>query len=218
MKILKTRLLGIISLAAFIFTGNVNAQADRQNNSRFGIKGGLNVSNLIANDVNNNSGKLGFNGGLFLRIALTENISFQPELLYSMKGSELQYHNDFVNGTARFSLNYIDIPILAVINLSRRVNVHGGLYVASLTNVHIKNEADIDAFDFEKELNKDDFEPIDYGLVIGLGGDFDKVSLGIRYEYGLKTVGKEQTFSGQSYRFPDARNSTFQFYLGISIL
>jgi hypothetical protein len=58
----------------------------------------------------------------------------------------------------------------------------------------------------------------DYGLVAGAGLDFNIFSLGIRYEYGMKPVGKERSFLGQSYRIPDARNSTIQLYLSISIL
>ncbi|MEO5570150.1 MAG: outer membrane beta-barrel protein [Bacteroidia bacterium] len=82
----------------------------------------------------------------------------------------------------------------------------------------IKNVSDIDFFNFENELNKDDLNSLDYGLIAGLGGDFNKISLEFRYEYGMKTVGKEKTFGTQPYIFPDARNSTFKFYLGISIL
>ena len=67
-------------------------------------------------------------------------------------------------------------------------------------------------------MKKSDFEMYDWGLVAGAGLDFNKVSLGVRYEYGMKPVGKERSFLGQSYRFPDARNSTIQIYLSISIL
>ena len=36
----------------------------------------------------------------------------------------------------------------------------------------------------ENELDKSDFESFDYGLVVGEGIDFGKISLGILYEYG----------------------------------
>lgn len=209
----------LFTCAVVLFSANSSyAQLTDENKSRFGIKGGLNVSNLFTDDVDDENVKLGINAGLFLKIALTNHLAFQPELLYTMKGAKLKYNNDFVEGTGRFSLNYIEVPLLVVLNPVKNVNIHGGVYVATLTGVRIKNESDADQFDFEKELDKDNFENLDYGLVAGLGTDFNKVSFGIRYEYGLGKVGKEKTFLGNSYRFPDASNSTFQFYIGISIL
>jgi len=133
-----------------------------------------------------------------------------------MKGSELTY-NSFVNGKASFSLNYIEMPVLAIINLTKIINIYGGVYIATLTSVVVKNKSNVDLFNFENELKKSDFETYDWGLVGGAGLDFNKISLGIRYEYGMKAVGKERAFLGQTYRFPDARNSTVQIYLSLSI-
>ncbi|CAN5526665.1 porin family protein [soil metagenome] len=196
----------------------IPAFSSAQNNSRFGLKGGVNLSNLYSDDVSDKNSQFGFQGGLFLKIALTDYISFQPEVIYTMKGAELKYENDFVTGTANFRLNYIEVPVLAVINLTTKFNVHGGFYIATLSDVSVKNESSIGAFDFEKELNKNDFEKTDYGLVAGIGGDFDKISVGLRYDYGLRSVGKEKTIGGQTRRFPDSKNSTLQLYVSISIL
>jgi hypothetical protein len=109
------------------------------------------------------------------------------------------------------------MPLLAVINLTENFNLHGGVYLASLTSVKITNKSTVDLFNFESDLKKSDFEMYDYGFVVGAGLDLNKVSLGVRYEYGMKPVGKERSFLGQSYRVPDARNSTIQVYLSISI-
>jgi hypothetical protein len=133
-----------------------------------------------------------------------------------MKGSELTY-NSFITGKASFSLNYIEMPLLAVFNLTDNFNIHGGVYLASLSSVKITNKSTTDLIDFESELKKSDFEMYDYGFVAGAGLDFNKISLGVRYEYGMKPVGKERSFLGQSYRIPDARNSTIQVYLSVSI-
>lgn len=218
MKRVKIKIIGLLALAGLMIINPVYAQRDEMSRIQLGIKGGLNVSNMYANDVNTNNAKLGANGGLFLKVALIDRFSFQPELLYTMKGAELKYQNSFVSGTANFSLDYVEVPFLAVFNLTQNFNIQGGLYVASLTRVKIKNQDDAGLFDFEREMLKEDFETIDYGFIIGMGGDFNNISIGIRYEIGLKTVGKERSFAGQIYRFPDARNSLLQFYLGIGIL
>ena len=219
MKNLKMKVLGTVTAMLLILSNAAHAQLlAHDNSSRFGIKGGLNISNLYTNDVNSKNTLLGFNGGVFLKIALTDFIAFQPELLYTTKGAELTYNNSFVVGQGRFSLSYLEVPLLAVINITKNVNVHGGVYVASLTDVTIKNLNNNGSYNFEQQLNKDNFETLDYGLTAGVGADFGKTSFGLRYEYGMKTVGKDKSFLGATYRFPDARNSNLSFYISLSIL
>jgi hypothetical protein len=216
-KTLKLKFPVILSLVLVLSITSVTGQSSDENNLKFGIKGGLNISNMYTKDVQDHNTLMGFHAGLFLKMPITSVLAFQPELIYTMKGSELTY-NSFISGKASFSLNYIEMPLLAVINLSENININGGLYVATLTRVKITNQSNVALFNFENELEKSDFEMIDYGLVLGTGLDFKKISIGLRYEYGMKPVGKERLFLGQSYRFPDARNSTLQVYLSISIL
>ena len=217
MKRINYKLSGILILSLIFSISILKGQTSDENKARFGIKAGLNISNMYTKDVQDKNTIFGFNGGLFLKVPVTSNFAVQPELLYTTKGSELTY-NSFVTGKASFTLNYVEMPVLAVINLTKIVNIYGGVYISTLTSVVVKNKSDVDLFNFENELKKSDFEMYDWGLVGGAGLDFNKVSLGIRYEYGMKPVGKERSFLGQSYRFPDARNSTIQIYLSISIL
>jgi hypothetical protein len=217
MKNLITKLTGILIFSLVFSTFILRGQSSDENKVRFGIKAGLNISNMYTKDVQDENMITGFNGGLFLKVPVTPNFAIQPELLYTMKGSELTY-NSFISGKASFSLNYVEMPVLAVINLTKIVNIYGGVYIANLTSVVVKNKSNVDLFNFENELKKSDFEMYDWGLVGGAGLDFNRVSLGIRYEYGMKPVGKERSFLGQTYRIPDAKNSTIQIYLSISIL
>jgi hypothetical protein len=217
MKNLNTKLTGILIFSLVFSTFILRGQSSDENKVRFGIKAGLNISNMYTKDVQDENMITGFNGGLFLKVPVTPNFAIQPELLYTMKGSELTY-NSFISGKASFSLNYVEMPVLAVINLTKIVNIYGGVYIANLTSVVVKNKSNVDLFNFENELKKSDFEMYDWGLVGGAGLDFNRVSLGVRYEYGMKPVGKERSFLGQTYRIPDAKNSTIQIYLSISIL
>lgn len=50
MKTLRTKLFGMLLLTALIFTNSIYAQTDKQN-TRFGIKGGINVSNMYTKEV-----------------------------------------------------------------------------------------------------------------------------------------------------------------------
>jgi hypothetical protein len=214
MKRLKNILIGISVIAAFLLTNSTEAQ--NLNNSRFGIKGGFNVSNLLDNDAESSKINLGINGGIFLRIAVNSMFSFQPEFIYTMKGGTIEYNN-FVNGIAKISVNYLEVPLLAVFNITKNVNLQGGIYLASLADVRVRNKDGLGSYNFEN-LNKDDFKSFDYGLACGIGVDFDKLSAGLRYDYGVRSIGDKKTFGGESIRFPDAKNSAFQIYIGLSIL
>ena len=193
----------------------VNLQA--QSSTRFGLKAGVNVANLYTNDVESENAKIGFNGGLFLKLRVTDHFAFQPELLFSTQGTELNYDNSLVTGSVRYRMNYWQVPLLGVFNLVRFVNVHGGIYLASLTGVNVKNVTTGGTFNFEEEIDEDNFNSLDYGFSIGAGGDFDRVSIGLRYNYGLRNIGRERDILGGTIRFPDARNSVFQIYAGVSL-
>ena len=135
MKRNSKKFIGILTLI-LIFSINI-VKGQSSNSPRFGIKGGVNLSNMFTKDVTDKNTIIGFNGGLFLKMPLSSNFAFQPELIYTTKGSELDY-NSFVSGRARFSLSYFELPLLAVINLTENINIHGGVYVAALSNVSIK--------------------------------------------------------------------------------
>jgi hypothetical protein len=206
--------------AVLLFAPSLRAQdSEQENNSRLGIKAGINVANLFANDVVSSNALLGFNGGVFLKIAINQRFAFQPELLFSTQGAELEYNNSFVTGTVTYHLNYLQVPLVGVYNVTRNINIQGGIYLASLLSTQTKNGADDGSFNFEEQISKSNFQSIDYGLLVGLGADLNRISFGIRYNYGVSNIGKEFNFSNESIQhFPDARNSVFQGYMGFSIL
>lgn len=53
-----------------------------QQDIRFGIKGGLNISTITGEDVENIDARTSFHGGILVDIPIAEKFSFQPELLY----------------------------------------------------------------------------------------------------------------------------------------
>ena len=184
---------------------------------KFGFKGGVNFSNLYAENVDDNNVLTGFQAGVFAKVPISSSFAIQPELLYSTKGAELVYNNAFVNGTSTFRLNYIELPILAVINISENFNIHAGPYVAYLVDGKATNDSQGTLFDMENNLTNDDFNKFDAGLAVGAGFDADNLGFGIRYNYGLQTVGKERSFGGTTYTFPDGKNSVLNVYVTLSI-
>lgn len=203
-----------LAATVFFFTATINAQETNSKvttKSTFGIKGGLNFSNLYSDDVDENI-LTGFNVGLFTQIALNNNVAIQPELNFSTKGAELKYDNAFATGTGKFNLSYIEIPVLLKLNLTDNFNIHVGPYVAFLVDSKITNEDENGNINFEEDIDEDDLNKFDYGLAAGIGFDIDSFGLGARYNYGLATVGKERDFFGTTYTFPDAKNSTLSIF------
>jgi len=123
---------------------------------RIGIKGGLNFSNLFTETGQQERDKMlaGINIGLFAKQPLTRFIAIQPELYFSTKGAKITYPNTSAIGTARFRLNYLQLPVLAVVNIDANFKVHAGSYVAFLIDGRVKNESNVQHFDFEKKSMK----------------------------------------------------------------
>ena len=179
---------------------------------KFGIKGGINLSNLYVDDVEDENLKVGLNIGLLAKIPVTRGLSIQPELLFSSKGSKIKYNNLLSTGEYRFNLNYMEVPVLAVINLAKNFNLHGGGYFAYMASANVKdvdNEGNTNSI---TELNSEDFNRFDYGLVGGFGVDVQNFTIGARYNYGLNEVGDAGSLGGQLLQ--NAKNSALTLYIG----
>jgi len=182
----------------------------------FGIKGGANMSNLYSDDdgVDDNNVLWGFNAGVYAAFPISDNIFIQPEILFTTKGAELEYNNDFASGTSKFKLNYIEVPLLVRFDLTENFNIHVGGYASYLVSSKVTGDGDIE---FDEELDADDFERFDAGLSAGIGIKLNPIGIGLRYNYGLTTIGKERDFLGSSYTFPDAKNSNLSLYLSYQL-
>jgi hypothetical protein len=158
--------------------------------------------------------KVGFNAGFFAKLPVTRGFSIQPELLYTSKGAKETYNNIIQGeGEYRFNLNYIELPVLAVINVAKNFNIHAGPYVSYLAEANIKNLRNDHSQDEIADLDTDNFNRIDYGLVGGLGIDISNFTIGARYNYGLREVGKSGSLAGQVTK--DSRNSAISLYIGV---
>jgi hypothetical protein len=181
--------------------------------TKFGIKGGLNLTNLHSNEFADNHLKAGFNAGIFSKIPITQGFSIQPELLYSVKGSKSDYNN-FVQGSGeyRFNLGYVEMPILGVVNLTKNFNIHLGGYGAYLTNANIKDVNSQGSIKGITDLNANNFNRWDFGLAGGVGFDIQNFLIGARYNYGLTDVGHSGNLTGDV--MGHAKNNGLNIYVG----
>jgi hypothetical protein len=179
-----------------------------------GVKGGVNFSNMYVEDVDDENMLVGFNIGLYANMPVSSGVSFQPEFNFTTKGSEVTYSNIFDSGTRKFTLSYLEAPVLLKANVSENFNLHFGPYFAFLLDSKIKNVSSDGSSTFT-DLDEDDFNRFDFGLSGGIGFDFKDIGIGLRYNYGLTTVGKEQEIGGTTYNALDAKNSNANIYIAL---
>lgn len=202
-----------IKILSFIFLLTISTAYAQE--STVGIKGGINFSGMYTKEINDKNLNPGFHIGVFNKISITDFFAIQPELLYSVKGVKYTY-DDFADGITKFNLNYIDFPVKLVFNLSENFSLQAGPYFSYLINAKIKTDAEVlNFFDItsEDEIDRENFNTIDYGIVAGLGFDLDPLIFGVNYNLGLNNIAKDDKFSHDM--LGDAKNTAIQVYVGI---
>jgi outer membrane protein with beta-barrel domain len=214
-------LIAAIVLSAGTLIGT-SATAQQQQTSaengirtKFGLKAGLNLANLYVDDVEDENMKLGFNAGVYAKVPLVRGLSLQPELIYSNKGAKLTYDAGIFGGEGeyRFNLHYVELPVLAVINIAKNFNIQAGPYVSYLAGANITRLDDDNDVNEVTDLKADNFNRIDYGLAGGIGIDIQNITVGARYNYGLREIG-ESGLSGRITR--NSKNSVINLFVGFA--
>lgn len=204
-KILK--ILTVITAVSFasLISSEVHAQM------RAGVKGGLNVSNLYVDEVDDENARYGFNLGVYGQILSSDVFAIQPELLFSTKGSKIEYGGNFFDQTIKYNLNYLDLPVLAVFKLGESAEIHVGPYVSYLLGANISHEGDLGSG--VDEIDKDHLKSFDYGLSGGFGLNFGNIQVGARYNYGLAKLADSDA---AELLIGDSKNSVAQLYLAFN--
>lgn len=204
-----------VLIATSTFSQQQETSDEDELTPKFGIKGGVNFSNLYVKNVQNENVKIGANVGFFLKVPIIRGLSIQPELLYSNKGARDKYSN-FAQGSGeyRFNLNYVEAPLLMVFNLTKNLSISGGAYAAYLISANVKDVNNDGTIVGVTNLNADNFQRFDYGLVGGVSIDIESFTIGARYNYGLQNVGKSGSLSGDLTS--NSKNSVGTLFIGLA--
>lgn len=172
----------------------------------FGVKGGLNLSNFSAENVNDENLRTGINFGVYSRTPLIEDFLYlQAEIGYTGKGSKIEGSL----GEAEIGLGYLELPIMASIGISDLIYLEGGAYAAYLLNSNVSGRTSSGS-SFSDDISTSNFKDFDYGLAFGANINLSPLVVGARYYYGLQNIINSDfaNFTGL-----EARNSTFQIYV-----
>lgn len=209
---MKTKSIKFLAVVVLFFTVSILACSSTFAQMRAGVKGGLNVSNLYIDDVNDENARYGFNVGVYGQILSTEVFAIQPELLFSTKGSKAE-HGGLIDQTIKYNLNYLDLPVLAVFKLGESAEIHVGPYVSYLLGANVSYSGDI--ANTTDKIDKDNLKSFDYGLSGGFGLNFGTLQIGARYNYGLAKIADSD---GAKTLLGDSKNSVAQIYLSLNLV
>ncbi len=203
--------VSFLFIAAFLTFASANAQF-----TQYGVKAGLNLSNMTVDGSNDRNLRTGFHAGVFSRMGISEFFSLQPELLYTTKGFTNNYDVAVAEGEVDFNLNYIEIPINVVYHLAEDFSFQLGPYVSYLlaANVETNNEL-LNLFDIDtdSDIDRDNFKSFDFGVTAGLEFQLNPILLGFKYNLGLMNVA-EDTLPGELLG-DKSKNTVIQIYAGI---
>jgi hypothetical protein len=192
-------------LALLLFSGMIYAQEP----VAFGIKVGMNLASLpttntdsIVSSVTTKS-MYGYQVGLFLRITV-KKIILQPEIYFSLKGGDVTYDlvpdsASFVNSiTKKVKLYNVDIPIMLGYSFVDNPLFKFRALAGPVASINLDKTIDINTSGIHADLGKTDLNTVMWYLQAGVGIDFWKFTLDVRYEFGLNELNKgskEQTKS-----------------------
>jgi hypothetical protein len=158
----------LVVAAILIIAGSVSSIA--QNGSGFGLKGGLNYNGngdyfeSIGANSKSPDRNVGYHIGIFGKVG--DAIYFKPELIYTSTKSS--YDND------DFRMRKFDAPLLIGAKILGPVSIFGGPSLQYIVDTEFDGITIDDV--------KDDFS---IGLNFGIGLNFNKFGIDLRYERGF---------------------------------
>lgn len=176
-----------------------------------GIKGGLNVSNLYVDDVNDENPRYGFNLGVYGQPYASDVFALQVELLYDTKGARTIY-DGIVYQEVKYNLNYLTLPVLGVFKLGESAEIHFGGYTGYLLDANISYSGDIS--NGVDRIEKSNLKSMDYGLSGGFALNFGMTTAGVRYNYGLAKIAESDAAKSV---LGDSKNSCAQIYVAFNL-
>lgn len=163
--------LFLITAVLFLGVSALNAQ-----DLKFGAKIGANFSKLSGDGVNGDN-LTSFHVGVLAELNLIDNLSIQPELMYSSQGTKYQ--------DEKFKLDYVSLPVLAKFYLvSEKLSLEAGPQFSFLLNDDVPNTFETKTFDF--------------AAIGGLGYNLTKnIFVQARYVVGLTDTSKDASVTNK---------------------
>ena len=179
--------------------------------AQVGVLVGLNVANVdfdvsdTSISVNGDS-RTGFVAGLSFNMPIQEVFSVEVDALFAQKGTKFTATESGFTDTAKINLNYVDIPVLAKVNVTGSAPVGVHLLAGPSFNFKVSEK-----FDPEDAADADDsIETMETALVFGGGVHVGAFRVDLRYGIGLTNIVKDSASDG----FITGKNRVFSILVG----
>ncbi len=182
---------------------------DNRESTRFGVKAGVNFSNVYDEKGNDfvAEGKTGFAGGVFASFPLGKLIGLQPELMYSQKGFKATGSLLGTDYEFKRTTSYLDIPVLLQIKPIENFSILAGPQFSYLLST--KNDFNGLSSETEEEIDKNNYKKGIFGLVIGVEYEINNFLLSARGNWDISKTDTNGNSSDIRYK-----NQVIQFTVG----
>ncbi len=146
--------------------------------ANFGVKGGLNLYKVTADEGDEADMKAGLHLGVLAHIHLSDQWALQPEVVYSMQGAKSEVDGDDV----KFNANYINVPLLFQFMFDNGFRLQAGPQLGILASAKAKSGST--SIDVKDGMNSIEFSvPVGVGYISPSGFGVD-----LRYHLGLSNI------------------------------
>ena len=195
----------LLMCLAFGFSQISNAQID------FGVKAGVNYNNngdaTTLKDTGNDviagaKAKSGYHAGIWFRGKLPiVGLYLRPELVYTQVKSEYTTGNN----TSDYDFKKIDVPVL----IGKKFLGVANAFIGPSFQYIIDNDFKL------ADATTDEFDKFSVGLQMGVGVEFGRLGIDVRWERGLSS--SEANFASNSLNLNKVDNRTNQIIFGLSL-
>lgn len=198
----KTLMMSIIMLSIGVTVFAQNRESDERNLLTFGVKAGMNYSNVwdTKGEDFRADPKAGFAGGLFLGFPIGTYLGFQPEILISQKG--FQASGSFLGLPYSFTrtTTYLDVPLQIQFKPIEYFTFVAGPQYSYL--MHTKNVYTVGntTSEQEEEFDNENIRKNILGFVLGADINISHFVLAGRVGWDFQTNNGDGTSSTPRYK------------------
>ncbi len=198
----------------------------------FGIKAGLNISNILSKDNENIYSsdykiRRGFHFGVTTEIQIGDFAAIDTGLLFSTNGYKTNQKDTVqsIDNKLESSLNlfYFNIPLALKVwhNTSEKTKIYGvfGSYVGmglsgkKIVTITSNGNTETVEEDIKWGLNrKSELKRLDYGAILGVGMELNAIQIGVTYRFGMANISNK---TANGFKF---NNRTFEISVGYKFL
>lgn len=141
--------------------------------------------------------------GLEAEYQVSDIFSLSAGAIYSMQGTKRDWENAGAKYTATTKLDYINVPILANVYVTKGLAVKLGVQPGFKVNAKYDTKATALGVAV-KTSSEPDVKSVDFSIPVGISYEYANFQLDARYNWGLTKI----------YKHGDDKNSVFQITLG----